>query len=92
MITSMSSGRASAGMRQVQPPRICAEQICRQTWAVLEWHFLTRPYLMDEALAHLEHCVLRLLAEGRESQVKDLACRAVQLKFGPAPDAPAMLN
>ena len=56
-------------------------------------HFVTRPHLVDEARTQLAQCFTRLRAEGRESPaaLKDLACRAIQLKFGPAPP-PSALN
>ena len=62
--------------------------IHQETWAVLELHFLTRPHLMDRAREELVECVDSLLAAGRpEATLKDLACRAIQLKYGPAPAA-----
>lgn len=61
-------------------------KVYAETWAILEMHFLTRPHLMDEAREQLAHCFDRLLTDGREPRVlKDLACRTIQLKYGPAP-------
>jgi hypothetical protein len=61
--------------------------IYRETWAILELHFLTRPHLMDRAQEELAQYFDSLLAEGRDEPgvLKDLACRAIQLKYGPAP-------
>jgi len=60
--------------------------IYEETWAVLELHFLTRPHLMGRAQEELAECVDSLLADGRDpSSLKDLACRTIQLKYGPAP-------
>jgi hypothetical protein len=61
--------------------------IYRETWAILELHFLTRPHLIHRAQEELAECFDSLLAEGRNepSVLKDLACRKIQLKYGPAP-------
>ena len=60
--------------------------IYQEAWAVLELHFLTRPHLMNRAQEELAQCVDSLLADGREpAMLKNLACRTIQLKFGPAP-------
>jgi hypothetical protein len=58
-----------------------------ETWAVLEMHFLTRPHLMAEARAELARVFDRLIADGHTEPhvLKDLACRMVQLMYGPAP-------
>ncbi|HJU33263.1 MAG TPA: hypothetical protein VJ740_17490 [Hyphomicrobiaceae bacterium] len=63
------------------------DKICQETWAVLEPHFLTRPHLMDRAQEELAEYVGGLLAEGRQDPavLKDLACRTIQLRYGPAP-------
>jgi hypothetical protein len=60
-----------------------------ETWAILEMHFLTRPHLMAEARAELARCFDRLVADGHSEPhvLKDLACRGVQLMYGPAPPA-----
>jgi hypothetical protein len=73
--------------RQRAMQQIYAERIYAETWAVLEWHFVTRPHLVEDARTQLAQCFTRLRAEGRDSPavLKDLACRAIQLKFGPAP-------
>lgn len=61
-------------------------RIYAETWAVLELHFLTRPHLIDRAQEELAQCFDDLLADGRDpSALKDLACRAIQIKYGPAP-------
>ena len=62
-------------------------RIYEETWAILELHFLTRPHLMSRAQEELAECVDSLMAEGRDepSMLKDLACRTIQLKYGPAP-------
>jgi hypothetical protein len=62
-------------------------RIYEETWAILEWHFLTRPHLAHQARQELAFCMESLLAEGREDAVmlKNLACRTIQLKYGPAP-------
>ena len=62
-------------------------KIYEETWAILELHFLTRPYLMSRAQEELAECFDSLMAEGRNepSMLKDLACRTIQLKYGPAP-------
>ena len=61
--------------------------IYEETWAVLELHFLTRPHLMNRAREELAECFDSLRAEGRDepSELKDLACRTIQLRYGPAP-------
>ena len=63
------------------------DTIYQETWAILELHFLTRPHLVDRAQEELAECFDSLLAEGRDepSVLKDLACRTIQLKYGPAP-------
>ena len=62
--------------------------IYEETWAVLELHFLTRPHLIERAQAELAQCFDSLLADGRDPHaLKDLACRAIQIKYGPAPPA-----
>ena len=62
-------------------------KIYEETWAILELHFLTRPHLMSRAQEELVECFDSLMAEGRNepSMLKDLACRTIQLKYGPAP-------
>ena len=62
------------------------DTIYQETWAILELHFLTRP-LMTRAQEELAECFDSLLAEGRgePSVLKDLACRTIQMKYGPAP-------
>ena len=62
-------------------------RIYEETWAILELHFLTRPHLMSRAQEELAQCVDSLMAEGRDepSVLKDLACRTIQLRYGPAP-------
>ena len=62
-------------------------RIYEETWAILELHFLTRPHLMSRAQQELAECVDSLMAEGRDapSVLNDLACRTIQLKYGPAP-------
>jgi len=61
-------------------------EIYKETWAILELHFLTRPHLVDRARAELAECFDNLLADGRDPHsLKDLACRRIQLKYGPAP-------
>ncbi len=61
--------------------------IFEETWAILEPHFATRPHLVSSAREELAQCFDSLLAEGREEpgMLKDLACRTIQLKYGPAP-------
>jgi hypothetical protein len=63
------------------------DTIYQETWAILELHFLTRPHLMTRAQEELAECFDGLLAQGRgePSVLKDLACRTIQLKYGPAP-------
>ena len=63
------------------------DTIYQETWAILELHFLTRPHLMSRAREELAECFDSLMAEGRAepSVLKDLACRTIQLKYGPAP-------
>jgi hypothetical protein len=62
------------------------QTIFDETWAILEPHFLTRPHLVDTAQRELAQCFDSLLADGRDPEsLKDLACRAIQLKYGPAP-------
>lgn len=62
-------------------------RIYEETWAVLEPHFLTRPHLIGRAQADLAQCVDSLLAERHDQPglLKNLACRKIQLKYGPAP-------
>ncbi len=62
------------------------DTIFQETWAVLEMHFLTRPHLMSQAREELAR-YLDSLPDGRGEQhmLKNLACRKIQLKFGPAP-------
>ena len=64
-------------------------KVYAETWAIVEMHFLTRPYLMAEAREQLAQCFDRLMAGGRTEPrvLKDIACRAIQLKYGPAPAA-----
>jgi hypothetical protein len=63
------------------------DAIFQETWVILELHFLTRPHLLGRAQEELAQCFDSLLAEGRNepSVLKDLACRTIQLKYGPAP-------
>lgn len=62
------------------------QSIYDETWAILELHFLTRPHLVDGAQQELAQCFDSLLAGGSDpGSLKDLACRAIQLKYGPAP-------
>jgi hypothetical protein len=63
------------------------DKIYQETWAVLELHFLTRPHLIGRAQEELAECFDSLLAEGRNEPavLKDLACRTIQLRYGPAP-------
>jgi hypothetical protein len=62
------------------------QTIFDETWAILEAHFLTRPHLVDTARRELAQCFDSLLADGSDPRsLKDLACRAIQLKYGPAP-------
>lgn len=62
-------------------------KIYEETWAILELHFLTRPHLIGRAQEELAKCVDSLMAEGRAEPrlLKNLACRTIQLKYGPAP-------
>ena len=62
-------------------------QIYEETWAILELHFLTRPHLVSRAQEELAQCMDSLRAEGRDEPalLKNLACRTIQLKYGPAP-------
>ena len=62
-------------------------KIYEETWAILEPHFLTRPHLAESAREELAQCVDSLVAEGRgqPAMLKNLACRTIQLKYGPAP-------
>jgi hypothetical protein len=61
-------------------------KILDETWAILELHFLTRPHLMDRAQEELAEFVDSLTADGRDpGALKDLACRTIQLRYGPAP-------
>jgi len=67
------------------------EEIRAGAWGVLEMHFLTRPHLISEARARLDRCLLDLWSQASAddvAQLKDRACRAVQLHYGPA-TAPA---
>jgi hypothetical protein len=61
--------------------------IYEETWAILELHFLTRPHLISRAQEELAECFDSLKAEGRDEPgvLKDLACRTILLKYGPAP-------
>ncbi len=60
--------------------------IYEETWAVLELHFITRPHLIERAQAELAQCCDSLMANGCDPNLlKDLACRAIQIKYGPAP-------
>ena len=63
------------------------DKIYQETWAVLELHFLTRPHLMQRAQEELAECVSGLVADGgrNPAALKDLACRTIQLRYGPAP-------
>jgi hypothetical protein len=63
------------------------DTVYAETWAIVEMHFLTRPYLMAEARQELAKCFDRLIADGRSEPrtLKNLACRTIQLKYGPAP-------
>ena len=63
------------------------DTIYQETWAILELHFLTRPHLMTRAQEELAQCFDGLRAEGRgdPSVLKDIACRTIQMKYGPAP-------
>lgn len=76
-------------MRTVVPvaPSSPVAQIETEAWVVLEMHFLSRPYLRAEARAKLAECLSGLRAEGvvDARALKDLACRQVQMMFGPAP-------
>jgi len=76
-------GRKSRSSRETR----AMSKIYEETWAILELHFLTRPHLMSRAQEELAECVDSLMAEGRNepSMLKDLACRTIQLKYGPAP-------
>ncbi|MDX2202498.1 MAG: hypothetical protein NW223_07100 [Hyphomicrobiaceae bacterium] len=71
-------------------------QIEAEAWVVLEMHFLSRPYLLGEARQRLGACLDALRADGVSDarELKDRACRQVQMMFGPAPalndDAPAI--
>ena len=61
--------------------------IYQETWAILEPHFLTRPHLMNRAQEELAECFASLRAQGpaEPNVLKDLACRTIQLRYGPAP-------
>ena len=60
--------------------------IYEETWAILELHFLTRPHLMTQAREELAECFDNLSTDGCDPQaLKDLACRTIQLRYGPAP-------
>ena len=63
------------------------DTIYKETWAILELHFLTRPHLIGRAREELAECFGSLMANGgAEPRVlKDLACRTIQLRYGPAP-------
>ena len=71
---------------QISETRVM-DTIYQETWAILELHFLTRPHLMTRAQEELAECFDGLLAQGRDepSVLKDLACRTIQLRYGPAP-------
>jgi hypothetical protein len=58
-----------------------------EAWVVLEMHFLSRSYLLDEARARLREAIATLRAQGVTDAraLKDQACRKVQMAFGPAP-------
>jgi hypothetical protein len=62
-------------------------KIYEETWAILELHFLTRPHLINQAQEELAQCFDSLMADGRNEPgaLKDLACRTIQLRYGPAP-------
>ena len=76
-------------MRTVVPvaPSSPVAQIEAEAWVVLEMHFLSRPYLRAEARARLAECLVNLRAEGivDARELKDRACRQVQMMYGPAP-------
>ncbi|RTL62170.1 MAG: hypothetical protein EKK41_25760 [Hyphomicrobiales bacterium] len=76
-------------MRTVVPvaPSSPVAQIEAEAWVVLEMHFLSRPYLRAEARARLAECLANLRAEGivDARELKDRACRQVQMMYGPAP-------
>ena len=60
--------------------------ILEETWAILELHFLTRPHLMNRAQEELAEFVDGLRTDGHDPRaLKDLACRTIQLRYGPAP-------
>lgn len=58
-----------------------------EAWVVLEMHFLSRAYLLDEARARLREAIAALRKDGITDArtLKDQACRKVQMAFGPAP-------
>lgn len=58
-----------------------------QAWVVLEMHFLSRPHLFEDARANLRAALTELRDAGvaDERDLKDRACRKVQMQFGPAP-------
>ena len=63
------------------------QQIEAEAWVVLEMHFLSRPYLFAEARARLSGCLAALREDGVSDarELKDRACRQVQMMYGPAP-------
>jgi hypothetical protein len=63
------------------------DTIYQETWAVLELHFLTRPHLIGSVQEELAQFFHSLVAEGRHEPgvLKDIACRTIQMKYGPAP-------
>ncbi len=72
--------------RQIAPQG-GVQQIEAEAWVVLEMHFLSRPYLFTEARARLSECLAVLSDEGMSDprELKDRACREVQMIYGPAP-------
>lgn len=66
---------------------VCLAQVEKEAWTVLELHFLSRPFLADEAREQLGLCLQHLDAKGvRDPRVlKDLSCRSIQIAYGPAP-------
>jgi hypothetical protein len=79
-----------AGPEAIRTPArtaICLAQIEREAWTVLELHFLSRPHLEEEAREELGLCLRRLDADGVHDahMLKNLACRAIQIAYGPAP-------
>lgn len=77
MRTTVGQAIAGAPMQQIEA----------EAWVVLEMHFLSRPYLREDARARLAACLRDLQDAGVSDPrtLKDRACRQLQMEYGPAP-------